>query len=105
MHGMPERAPGSTEQRHPTHGVGSHVGQAGRRAQETAAAAGCREINSTEEGNLLPPSSRSWDEFPMSKTLVAEPHVQATCPGLTVGLRGAPRSCTVQLTQMDKAAT
>lgn len=41
----------------------------------------------------------------MSKTLVAEPHVQATCPGLTPGLHGAPRSCTVELTRMDKAET
>lgn len=103
MRGVPERACGSTGQRHCTHGVGSHVGQTDRNAQETAAAEGCREISTTEEFNLLPPSSRGWNEFPMNKR--AEPHVMATCPELIVGLHGAPRSCTVQFTQTYKAET
>lgn len=71
----------------------------------TAGAEGCGEISTTEEFNLLPPSSRGWNEFAMNKTLVAELHVQATCPGLIVGLHGALRSRTVKLTQMYKAET
>lgn len=99
---MPERAPGSREQRHRAHGVDRHVGQADRNAQETAAAEGCREISTMEEFNLLPLSSRGWNELPMNKALLAEPCVQATHPGLIAGLDGAPRSCTVELTQTYK---
>lgn len=105
MCGVPERAPGSTEQRHHTHGVGSRVGQADRNAQETAAAGGCGEISTTEEFNLLPVSSWGWNELAMNKTLVAEPHVQAASPGLIVELQGALRSCAVELTQTYKAET
>lgn len=47
-------APGSTGQGHPTRGVGGRVGQADRNAQETTAAESYREINTTEEFNLLP---------------------------------------------------
>lgn len=52
--GVPERAPGSTEQGHHTHGVGGRVGQAEGNAQGAAAAEGYREISTTEEFNLLP---------------------------------------------------